>query len=178
MIIKYKINIKEEIATAILSGIVLDTNNFSLKTTENTYYTAYVLTKLGASPKKAQSYLKQDINDYIIRQQAITNVKVLNNKYAITIGHNDIIYRREELAKIADTLLEFNGITASFVLGKTSSNTIGLSARSEGIIDVGNIAEDLGGGGNNYEAASQIESNDINKIKEQLLKAIHKEESI
>lgn len=173
-----KVNIEKDIATAILAGIVLDTNNFSLKISENTYYAAYLLTKLGANPKQAQSYLKQDINDYIIRQQAITNINVLNNKFAITICHNDIVYRREDLAKIADTLLDFNGIEASFVIGRISKDTIGLSARSEGIIDVGNIAEDLGGGGNNYEAASQFENKDFTEIKEALLKAINKEDSL
>lgn len=176
LINNYKMTIRPEIATALLSGIVLDTNNFVLKTTSNTYYSAYLLTKLKADPKKVQSYLKQDINDYIIRQQAITNVDVIKGKYAITVGNDNLIYRREELAKIADTLLQFNGIEASFVLGKTSIEMIGLSARSEGNIDVGNIAEALGGGGSIYEAASQINSNDLIKIKQELLNLIHKEE--
>ena len=176
LINNYKMTIRPEIATALLSGIVLDTNNFVLKTTSNTYYSAYLLTKLKADPKKVQSYLKQDINDYIIRQQAITNVDVIKGKYAITVGNDNLIYRREELAKIADTLLQFNGIEASFVLGKTSIEMIGLSARSEGNIDVGNIAEALGGGGSIHEAASQINSNDLIKIKQELLNLIHKEE--
>lgn len=176
LINNYKMFLQPEIATALLSGMVLDTNNFVLKTTSDTYYAAYVLTKLGASPKQVQSYLKQDINDYIIRQQAITNVDVVKGKYAITVGNINLIYRREELAKIADTLLQFSGIEASFVLGKTDKKMIGLSARSEGSIDVGNIAEALGGGGSIHEAASQINSNDLIKAKEELLNLIHKEE--
>lgn len=178
LINNYKMTIRPEIATALLSGIVLDTNNFVLKTTSNTYYSAYLLTKLKAEPKKVQSYLKQDINDYIIRQQAITNVDVIKGKYAITVGSDNLVYRREELAKIADTLLQFSGIEASFVLGKTSDEIIGLSARSEGNIDVGNIAEALGGGGSIHEAASQINSSDLIKAKKELLNLIHKEELI
>lgn len=176
LISNYKTILQPEIATALLSGMVLDTNNFVLKTTSDTYYSAYLLTKLGADPKKVQSYLKQDINDYIIRQQAITNVEVIKGKYAITVGNNNLMYRREELAKIADTLLQFSGIEASFVLGKTDKEMIGLSARSEGNIDVGNIAEALGGGGSIHEAASQMNSSNLIKVKEELLNLIHKEE--
>ncbi|MDD6223610.1 MAG: DHH family phosphoesterase [bacterium] len=172
----YSVKIPNNIATAILSGIVLDTNNFVLKTDADTYFAAHFLTKQGADPKKVQYYLKQDINDYIIRQQAITNVEVIKGRYAITVGHHNVIYRREELAKIADTLLQFNGIVASFVLGLTSKTMIGLSARSDGTLNVGNIAEGLNGGGDNHNAASQIESTNLIEIKEKLLKEISKEE--
>lgn len=173
LIREFGIKISKEIATVILAGIVLDTNNFVLKTNSDTYYAAYFLTTLGAEPRKVQYYLKQDINDYIIRQTPITNVQVINGKYAITMGVDKLIYRREELAKIADTLLQFNGIESSFVLGKTSPNTIGLSARSEGTTDVGEIAEKLGGGGDRYEAAAQIESTDLNQIKEDVIKVLN-----
>ena len=47
------------VSTTLLAGIVLDTNNFILKTTAKTYYTAYNLTRLGADPKKVQYLLKQ-----------------------------------------------------------------------------------------------------------------------
>lgn len=175
LINNYKVNIAPEIATALLSGIVLDTNNFTLTTTKDTYYSAYLLTKLGANPKKAGSYLKQDINDYIIQQQAITNVEVIKGKYAITVCSDKIIYKREELARIADTLMEFNRIEASFVLGKIAKDIIGLSARSEESIDVGKLAEKFGGGGSNTEAAAQINSNNLSKEKENLMSIIRKE---
>lgn len=178
LIYNFDIKVSPEVATVILSGIVLDTNNFVLKTNSYTYLAAYFLTTLGADPKKVQYYLKQDINDYIIRQTPITNVEVIKGKYAITMGSKDIIYRREELAKIADTLLQFNGIEASFVLGKTASNIIGLSARSEGNINAGKIAEELGGGGDQHEAASQIEADNLEEQKEKLITIIHKEESL
>lgn len=173
LIFNFDIKISSEIATAILSGIVLDTNNFVLKTDSSTYLAAYFLTTLGADPKKVQYYLKQDINDYIIRQIPITNVDVIKGKYAITMGSKDIIYRREELAKIADTLLQFNGIEASFVFGKTSKDIIGLSARSVGNINVGKIAEELGGGGDQHEAASQIESDNLEEQKDKLIRILN-----
>jgi len=163
-----RIKVSSKVATAILSGIVLDTNNFVLKTDAKTYYAAYYLASLGASTKKVQYYLKQDIKDYIIRQQVITDVEVIDDKYAITTGNEKIKYKREELAKIATTLLHFSGIEASFVIGKNQDNNVGVSARSDGSLNVGKLMEKLGGGGDDHEAAAQIENESIESIKEKI----------
>ena len=60
----YDVEVEPYYATVLLSGIVLDTNNFTLKTTSDTYYSAYYLTCLGASAKKVQYLLKQDLDEY------------------------------------------------------------------------------------------------------------------
>ena len=103
-----------------------------------------------------QSYFKQDIKEYLERQKVISKVKVIHDKYALIVAPEKQQYKREELAKIADTLLRFKNIEASFVLGNRIDGGIGLSARSEGSINVGEIAENLGGGGENHDAAAQI----------------------
>ena len=119
-------------ATLILSGIVLDTNNFTLKTNSETYYSAYYLSCMGASTTKVQYLLKQDLKDYMERQKLITNVEIINDKIAIAKGSSYSIYRREDLAKIADTLLFFNDIELSFVIAKTANNVTSISGRSIG----------------------------------------------
>lgn len=172
LIYYYGIKLEPEVATAILGGIVLDTNNFVVKTRAKTYFAAYHLTTFGADPQKVQYYLKQDIKDYIIRQKVIVDVEIVNEKYAITTGDESIKYKREELAKVADTLLQFNGITASFVIGNTVDGTVALSARSEGKVDVGLIAEQLGGGGGACEAAAQLEKTSIKELKKKLYKIL------
>lgn len=169
---KYNINLTPLEATIILAGIVLDTRNFTVKTTKNTYYMAYYLTKFEADPKKVQYYLKQDIKDYIIRQKVITGVKIINDKYAVTMSKSKQKYKREELAKIADTLLQFEGIEASFVLGIREDGGIGLSARSNGNVNVGLIAENFGGGGDITDAAAQILNKKIKEVYEEVLKII------
>lgn len=173
LIEKYNVKLTKEIATIILSGIVLDTSNFIVKTDSDTYYAAYYLTKQKADPRKVQYYLKQDIKDYIIRQKVITEVEVINDKYALTVAPDKIKYKREELAKIADTLLQFNNIEASFVLGNRIDGGVGLSARSEGLVNVGEIAENLGGGGDDYDAAAQIKNLTLKEAKEELIKILN-----
>lgn len=168
----YHVKLDKTPATFILAGIVLDTNNFIVKTTTKTYQAAYYLAEQGAIPRKVQYFLKQDIKDYIIRQKVITEAKVINNKYAVSVASDKIKYKREELAKIADTLLQFNNIEASFVLGNRTDGGIGLSARSEGNINVGEIAENFGGGGDNHDAAAQIKNMTLLEAFEELKKLL------
>ncbi len=167
----YNIDLPPYVCTALLSGMVLDTNNFTLKTTADTYYTAYYLTALGASPKKVQYLLKQDLSTYAEQQKLMVNIEI-KDKVAITKGTQYVIYRREDLAKTADTLLFFNDIEASFVIGKIGKDVVGVSARSLGDYDISNILEELGGGGDSYNGAAVFENKTIGEVVEILKKAI------
>lgn len=163
-------------ATLLLAGIILDTNNFTLKTTANTYYAAYYLAALGASPRKVQYLLKQDIKDYTERQKVITNVDIIDGKIAIAKGSSYTIYRKEELAKIADTLLFFNDIEVSFVLGKIKEKTVYISSRSLGKYDIAELLEPLGGGGDNTGGAAKLENYTISKAEQKLLQILKNQE--
>ncbi len=165
------ITLPKEINTILLSGIVLDTNNFVVKTDEKTYYNAYLLTKAGANPTEVQYLLKQDIKNYSARQKVITNVKVYHG-LAITTGDSNVRYRREDLAKIADTLLQFKGIEASFVIGLLDENTVGISARSMGNYSVQEIMEKMGGGGDHDAAATKIAGKSLKEAAKELFQII------
>lgn len=170
----YDVEIESYYATVLLAGIVLDTNNFTLKTNPDTYYAAYYLASLGASAKKVQYLLKQDINEYTERQKLLANIETINGRVAITKATQYTIYRREDLARVADTLLFFNNIEASFVIGKIGKDTVGISARSLGNYEISKILEKLGGGGSDYNGAAKFENMPISKV-EQMLKKIIKE---
>lgn len=176
LIESYDIEIDSYYATILLSGIVLDTNNFTLKTTADTYYAAYYLASLGASAKKVQYLLKQDLLEYTEREKLLTKIEILNKKIAISKAAASTIYRREDLAKVADTLLFFNDIEASFVIGKIGKDTIGISARSLGNYDISKILDHLGGGGDDYNGAVKFEHKTIGKVEEMLKKEIKSQE--
>lgn len=168
-----KMTIPSMVANILLSGIVLDTNNFVLNTSGNTFKICYYLTLNGADPNFAQYLLKQNIKKYFMRQAILTNVKVFKN-IAITKARNNQIYRREDLARVAATLIQFNKIEASFAIGKVDKDVVGISARSMGNIRVGDILEKLGGGGSEHNAGASIKGKSINDVKMELLKIIKK----
>lgn len=157
-------------ATIILSGIVLDTNGYAINTREETYFYSAYLTSKKASPRKVQQLLKQDFNDYKENQKLILNVEVLDKKIAITIGGENKFYRREYLAKAADTLLLFKDIETSYVIGRINKEEIGISARSLGSGKVNKVLSKMSGGGSPKEAATVIKSKSLEKVKKELLK--------
>ena len=171
----YDVEIDSYYATILLSGIVLDTNNYTLNTTAETFYISYYLSSLGASAKKVQYLLKQDINEYTERQKLMSGIETIDGKIAITKATPTTMYRREDLAKVADTLLFFNNIEASFVIGKIGKNTIGISARSLGNYNIMKVLEHLGGGGDTFNGAAKFENTTITKVEQRLKKAIEKE---
>ena len=175
LIESYHIELDPYYATLLLAGMVLDTNNFTLKTDSETYYSAYFLSTMGASPKKVQYLLKQDIKDYMERQKLMTNVELIGNNIAIAKGSSYAIYRREDLAKIADTLLFFNDVELSFVVAKTSEKTTSISGRSLGKISVSSILEQLDGGGDKMGGATKFQNVPISKAVEKLKQVIKKE---
>ena len=166
-----KVRVNDQVATIILSGIVLDTNNYVVKTNEDTFRVSYILTSWGAKPANVQALLKQDIKSFTERTKVITNVKQIQN-CALSCGKASIKYRREDLAKIADTLLQFDKIEASFVIGKLDKHSVGISARSLGNINVGKILEKFNGGGDENEAGAFIENTSIKDVEKKLKELI------
>ena len=171
----YDVDLESYYATILLSGMVLDTNNFTLNTTAETYYTAYFLASMGASAKKVQYLLKQDIEEYTERQKLMSTIETINGKIAFTKATANMHYRREDLAKVADTLLFFNNIEASFVIAKLNNDIIGISARSLGNYDIGKILVKLGGGGDSTSGAATFENSTISKVEQELKKLLKEE---
>ena len=159
------------INTVLLAGIILDTNNFSLKTNSDTYYSAYTLSSYGGSTKKVQYLLKQDIETYSERQKLLSNI-IFKKGIAIAKGTPNVIYRREDLAKVADTLLFFNDVEISFVIGKISKDEIGISARSIGNKDISKVMTSINGGGDTYNGAAVFKSKKISEVYDILLETL------
>jgi c-di-AMP phosphodiesterase-like protein len=166
--------IPEFIATIMLAGIYIDTNDFNLKATDKTFEAASLLKKFGADSIELQYLLKQDFDKYTERQKIVINTDVVNREIAVALGEEGVIYERYDLAKTADTILTFNNIEASFVIGRTKKNEVSISARSLGKINVQEIMEKLNGGGHVTDAATQIKNTTLEETKKRLLDLILK----
>lgn len=159
------------IATIMLAGIEIDTNAFNVKTSVTTYEAAAILARMGADNIMKQELLQENKKIYMRRQKLINNSFKYNDIFEICILDNQI-YERKDLALVSEQLLKFEDVEASFTIGKTDSNTIGVSARSLGRINVENYMAHLGGGGHMTDAAAQMIGNDIEEIKNLVLKII------
>ena len=160
------IYIPSEVATIMLSGIYVDTNGFSLKTTKDTHESASLLYQFGADTNESQYLLKQNFNEYKRIQKLVLNTEFYDN-IAITTG--DGKYLSTDLAKSSDTLLRFNSVEASFTIAKLDDNIVGISARSLGNIDVASIMNKFNGGGHKTDAAAQIKDCRVSDIKDKIL---------
>lgn len=160
----FNVKLDNSISNILLSGIVLDTNNFILRANCDTFKSATYLLSNGASTTSVQYLLKQDINKFINRQKMLTNIRFINDNIAIVKGVNEEIYRREDLAKNAETLLLFDKIETSFVIGNLNTGEVGVSGRTLGNINIGNVMKKLGGGGNSSEGAASIKDTDIKSV--------------
>lgn len=140
-------------ATLMLAGITLDTKHFAKDTGTRTFSAAMYLRDRGADPGVVQELFRENYSDYIREVRFRSNVEIYRDKIAITVVEDEDCAASDRLiaAKAADNLLMVNGIEASFAAVRLG-DTLHLSARSAGKINVQLIVEELGGGGH-FEAA-------------------------
>lgn len=155
------------IATYLLVGLEIDTNYFKLKTTDKTYEAAAFLTRMGADSILKQELHQESMDSYIKRSRLIEKSFMINSNMAMCVTDSKV-YKKKDLAKLAENLLEFENVEASFVIGKISSKIVGISARSIGNLNVEEIMSKLGGGGHLNEAAAQFENVSISEVKRKL----------
>ena len=167
----YKINIPKSIANILLTGILLDTNKLSKNVTCDTSRVMTTLFESGATIEEANTYFKEDFKSDRKVQELVNNTKFLNYTIALSIGEEDREYTKEELAKAADYLLRY-GVDASYAIGRISDDIVSISARSKDSVNVGNVMEELDGGGSMYSAATKLKNTTVGDASEKLLKLV------
>lgn len=161
------------VATLLLAGIVVDTKHFAYHSGARTFEAASYLRRQGASLSTIQSLLKEDLDQYIKRAEILKNTELWGKEIAIAMGHDQEVYDQLLIAQAADTLLNMKDVEASFVIAKRDDDTVAISARSQGKINVQLIMEALGGGGHYTNAACQQIKTSLDEMRKQLQKVIH-----
>ena len=121
---------------------------------QRTYEAAAYLRRAGADTLEIKKFFQNDMETYIQRADLVKNAEFLEGKYAISISRTQI--NRAVAAQASDDLMNISGVAASFVI-YPSENTVCISARSLGSVNVQLIMEKLGGGGHFTTAGAQIE---------------------
>ena len=161
-------------ATIMLGGIVVDTQNFSVRTGSRTFDAAAYLRSNGADPTKVKTILKEPFENFMNRVEIINNSIQKSPEIIMAKAPEDKYYTNVMLAQSADLLLTLKGIECSFAIGYLEEGKVGISARSLGNINVQLIMEELGGGGHLANAATQIEGVNLDEALERLNDAIDK----
>ena len=148
--------LRQEEAQLLMTGILLDTQFFSRDTSTRTYSACMFLRNAGADAGKAKNFFKPDIDQFKTINNISRNMFLYRDKFVIsTYDDNDNPENKVLASKSADEMVGIEGISASFVLYRLE-NGINLSARSDGTVNVINIAKSLGGGGHFQSAGALI----------------------
>lgn len=158
-------------AEALLSGIMLDTKNFVLKTGVATFEAAAFLRKKGADTVEVRDMFANSLESYSLKSELVAKAIRVNN-CAITVAEENIKDARVISAQAADDLLTIKGIYASFVISRIPSGAVNISARSYGRINVQIIMERLGGGGHQTMAATQLMGVSLEEAQQRLIEVL------
>lgn len=158
------------VSEALLSGIMLDTKNFVLRSGVRTFQAAAFLKKNDADTVSVKKLFASSIDNYKLKNDIIASCEQFCG-CAISVADVKSDNIRIVCSMAADEMLDISGVKASFVVYRLS-NQINISARSLGEVNVQVIMESLGGGGHQTMAAAQIECDDINAVVSRLKKTI------
>ena len=169
----YDVKVSPDYANYLLAGIILDTNKLSKNTSARTFEVASLLTACGADPTIANNMFLEDFEHDRAIQRLVDNTDFQTFMFAIASDSEDSgrIYEPEDIAKAADYLLKYN-INCSFAMAYIDDDTISMSARSKGMIDVSRIMRLFGGGGNEFSAAAKIKGKTLPEIKTLLVNSL------
>ena len=164
----YGIKVTPEIANYLFAGIALDTCKLTKNATEETFGVVTKLLAKGADLTNVYNMLSSDYETDKRMLRIINNVVFPTHIYAIAADEEENkIYDPVDIAKAADYLLNYK-INASFALGYIDEDTISISARSKGGVDVSAIMKMFGGGGNEFSGAARVKGESISSIRAKL----------
>ena len=157
-------------ADALLSGIMLDTKNFVLKTGVRTFEAAAYLRKKGANTLTVKEMFSGSIETYREKVDIVCRSKVYKG-CAVSMTEKTDGDVRLAAAQAADEMLTLSGVAASFVIFPDKER-VNISARSYGRVNVQVIMEKMGGGGHQTMAATQLSDTTMQEAAQRLIEAI------
>ena len=163
-----KVNVSEQVANFLLSGICLDTKFFKSGVSGKTFEMAMNLKNYQASVEAVNEYFKEEYEEMKLISGIVNSAKVLSPGIFMATSDEEDIITRTALSKAAEEILSTKGVQAVFVVGRTNNSEVSISARSLTDFNVQIIMERLGGGGHFSKAAAQRNSTSIAEVAGEL----------
>ncbi len=176
-----KVKIRQQEADAMYAGIMIDTDNFLTKTGVRTFEAASYLRRNGADTVRVRKMFRSGIYETKQLAEGIMNAEIYMDSFALSrVKPDGSDAPTVVAAKVANDLLNVDGIRASFVVTE-KDKTAYVSARSVDDINVQVVMEKLGGGGHANVAGAQLQGvsdeDALAQIRE-LLESMYKEGDI
>ncbi len=163
---------KEE-AEILMSGIMLDTNNFTRNSGAQTFATGHYLYGRGAHTEVVREFFNEHFEEVLLTSNFEAKTEIYRDSAAIAcmVSERQTNEDRIIAAKVANNLLNVIGVEASFAVIQIGEDIV-ISARSKGRINVQLILERLFGGGHFDMAGAQLKKTTIDDATAQLKAAI------
>ena len=164
-------------ATALYSGLVVDTKNFNVQTGARTFEAAALLRTSGADPILVRQLFKDDLESFRDRYRIIAEAETPLPHLAISINR-DVENSSDTsilAAQAADALINVTGVSVGVVISACTDGNVNVSARSDGSVNVQVIMEELGGGGHQTVAGVQLQNADADEVKQQIIELTKKQ---
>lgn len=150
-------------ASAILAGIVVDTNSFTFRTSANTFAACSYLKEKGANMILVKDWLRNQLSSVQLINDAVAGLQVFLDRFGF-ISVYEQINDRTLLAQIAEAAVKIENIDAAFAIAKIGQDVY-VSARSiKQNINVQLVLEQIGGGGHFQAAAAKVINANINEV--------------
>ena len=158
-------------ATALYSGLVVDTKNFNVQTGARTFEAAALLRTSGADPTLVRQLFKDDLDSFRDRYRIIAEAEMPLPHLAISVNRNVENSSENSVlaAQAADSLINVTDVSVGVVISACTDGNVNVSARSDGSINVQVIMEELGGGGHQTVAGVQLQNADADEVKRQII---------
>ncbi len=161
-------------ATALYSGIVVDTKNFAIQTGVRTFDAAAFLRRSGADPVMVRHLFRSDYETTVALAKTKARAELFPGGLIISTIPETMPNIQVIAAQAADGLLRIENVRMSILIFQLTEDTIGLSARSTGDLNVQVIMEALGGGGHQNVAGAQVKGASLADIKAKVIEISEK----
>ena len=169
-----RVKIPAAYATVMLSGIFMDSNFFKSTTSgARTFEAAMFLKECGADNAKADDFLKDEFEEHALVNKILNNTKTPYYGIVYCMADDEDIIEAATLAKVGNACMSMKGINASFVIGKTATDEVRISCRSDGTINVQLLAEKMNGGGHFTQAACSFKHYSLENAETRLLNVLN-----
>ena len=160
-----KLRIGKLAATALYSGMVVDTKNFTVQTGSRTFEAAAYLRRSGADPVAVNHLFKDDYETTVSLAKTKAESEYFEGGLVVS-SIDKIIPNVQAIAgQAADSLLRVEGVRMTIILFQMKNDTVGISARSVGDLNVQVIMEKFKGGGHQNVAGAQVKNVPIAELK-------------